>query len=58
MSCDHDWHGSNIQWNMWGTDCITVEFEFACWKCCATASADQTVKMSNLNLTIEQEDCE
>jgi hypothetical protein len=56
MSCEHDWHGSDIQWNMWATDYITVEFEFACWKCGATASAEQIVKMSNLDLKIEQEE--
>jgi hypothetical protein len=41
---------------MWATDYITVEFEFACWKCGATASAEQIVKMSNLDLKIEQEE--
>jgi len=56
MSCEHDWHGSDIQWNMWGTDYITVEFEFACWKCGATASADHIVRMSDMNLTIEEGD--
>lgn len=56
MSCEHDWHGSDIQWDMWGTGNITVVFEFACWKCGATASAEQIVKMSDMDLTIEEVD--
>ena len=53
MSCEHDWHGSDLHWDMSG-NCITVEFEFACWKCGATASADHIVKMSDMDLTIEE----
>ena len=55
MSCEHNWHGSDINWYMSG-HYITVEFEFACWKCGATASADYIVKMSDLDLTIEEVD--
>lgn len=59
MSCEHKWDGSNIHWvqftDMSG-DCITVKFDFECWKCGATANAEQIVKMSDLDLTIEEGD--
>ena len=56
MSCEHKWEGSDIHWYKWGDEVITVEFSFECWKCGATASGDHIVKMSDLDLTIEEGD--
>lgn len=56
MSCEHKWDGTNIHWYTWGSDYITVEFEFQCRLCVASANADYIVKMSDLDLTIEEGD--